>query len=165
MRPRARAIAFLGLAGCASVHAVPPSLDAAPQAETADAFVGKWYVDPTRQDGLLSDSLVTRKPDGTMTIAFRLCNGDKLLTYDEAGSWSVTGDLYLARTHISRTIDGTPPNGAVYEHAYRIERASAHRLAYRSTEGGDIFEARRVSPAFEPSPNLCASGGERRTGG
>ncbi len=153
---RTCAIAFLGLTVCAGALAVPAN--AADQAKSvSDAFVGSWYVDPTRQDGILSDSLVTRNPDGTMTIAFRLCDHDKLATYDEAGTWSVAGDVYHARTHISRTIDGTPPDGAVYEHEYRIERTSARQVAYRSTEGGDIFKARRVSLNFKPSPDLCAS--------
>lgn len=153
--------AFLGLTVCAGALAAK----AADETKTAaDAFVGTWYVDPTRQDGLLSDSLVTRNPDGTMTLAFRLCDHDKLVTYDEAGTWSVSGDVYRARTHISRTIDGTPPDRAIYEHEYRIERTSARHLAYRSTEGGDIFKARRVSPDFKPSPDLCASEARRSDG-
>ena len=160
---RTCAIAFLGLTLCTGALADPAN--SADHAKTAaDAFVGRWYVDPTRQDGLLSDSLVTRNPDGTMTIAFRICDHDTLVTYDEAGTWSMEGDVYFARTHISRTIDGTPPDGAVYEHTYRIEHASAHRIAYRSTEGGDIFKARRVQHDFKPSPDLCASE-PRRNGG
>ena len=155
---RVRAIALLALTVSASVLAHPTPPRTAPKARaTAHAFAGRWYVDPSRQDGLLSDTLVTRDLDGTLTMAFRLCDGEKLVTYDEAGTWSVADDLYLARTHITRTIDGTPPNGAVYEHAYHIEHISPHRLIYRSAEGGYAFEARRVPAAFTPSPDLCAS--------
>jgi len=104
---------------------------------------------------------VTRKPDFSVTIDFRFCDGKKLMTYSEEGTWSVAGDLYLARTRISRTADGAPPDGTFYEERYRIEQVLPDRLIYRDIASGDRSEAKRVPLDFKPVADLCASSDDR----
>jgi hypothetical protein len=105
---------------------------------------GVWYGE-AYQPALktTTQELMHRFPDGSFEIEFRHYD-NCILTLDqvEAGTWSLSGNLYQTKTNL---INGLP---ASFHEIYEIQSVDEKSMVYRHVGTGQVYRDEKVSPDF-----------------